>query len=367
MKTHVVSFLLVVWTLAVSGAEPGTKRFLYVSTPDAAQKGGSGTGILVFDIDDGHRFVRRIEVPKFQEGLRGFCPSLAGHSAYYSTTSRRLGRFDLETEKILWEKTYNVGCDRCAITPDGKKIYVPSGWWIKGTNSCWMVVDAGDGHEIKRLLSNDGPHNTIASLDGRFVYGGSETNFWVFNAKNDSVVKTIGPVGESGVFPFTVKSDNSIAYICLGKHVGCDVVDLKKGRVLSRVLAGSEPIAHRTHGAALTPDEKELWLSDQDGKKLFVFDATHQPPSPKGHIELSQGGHGWVCFSLDGKYAWSHTPDVIDVKTKQVVATLKDEKGESVSSSKFFEAHFRDGKLVRVGNQFGVGRGSEPQSVISNQ
>ena len=32
------------------------------------------------------------------------------------------------------------------------------------------------------------------------------------------------------------------------------------------------------------------------------------------------------------------------------------EKGEPVSGSKFFEAHFRDGKLVKVGNQFGVGR-----------
>ena len=76
-------------------------------------------------------------------------------------------------------------------------------------------------------------------------------------------------------------------------------------------------------------------------------------------IDLSEGGHGWVCFSLDGKFAWSHTPDVIDAKSKQIVATLKDENGQRVCGSKFFEAHFRDGKLVRVGNQFGVGRRGE--------
>ncbi|MEY2409849.1 MAG: hypothetical protein QOF48_2519 [Verrucomicrobiota bacterium] len=356
MNFPIVPLLLAAFVMASSAAEPGLKRYLYLSTPDAAQKGGSGSGILIFDIDDGHRFVRRIDIPKFQEGLRGFCPSLAGHAAYYSTTSRRLGRFDLETEKIVWEKTYNVGCDRCAVTMDGGKIYVPSGWWIKGTNSCWMVVDAGDGHELKRLPANDGPHNTIASLDGRFVFGGSETNFFVFNARNDSLLQRISPVGESGVFPFTVNNDNSLAYICLGKHVGCDVVDLKRGAVLHRVLAGEQPIAHRTHGAALTPDGKELWLSDQDGKKLFVFDAQQMPPSPKGHVDLSTTGHGWICFSLDGKYAWSHTPDIIDAHSKKVVATLKDEKGEPVSGSKFFEAQFLDGKLVRVGNQFGLGR-----------
>ena len=83
---------------------------------------------------------------------------------------------------------------------------------------------------------------------------------------------------------------------------------------------------------------------------------TKMPPTPKGHVDLSDGGHGWVCFSLDGRYAWCHTPDVFDVKTKQLVATLKDETGKPVSSSKFIEVHFRDGKVVGMGNEFGLGR-----------
>jgi len=105
-----------------------------------------------------------------------------------------------------------------------------------------------------------------------------------------------------------------------------------------------------------TPDETELWISDQVGKKLFIFDATKMPPTPKGQIELSQGGHGWVSFSLDGQYAWTHTPDVFDARTKKLVATLKDENGKPVSGSKFIEVHFRDGKVVQVGNEFGLGR-----------
>src|SRR5206468_572445 len=91
-------------------AESGSKRYLYVSTPDAAQGGGSGSGILVFDIDDGHRFVRRIEIP-FKEGLRGFCGNAKRHAVYYSTTNRRLGAFDVESEKILWERQYDSGCE----------------------------------------------------------------------------------------------------------------------------------------------------------------------------------------------------------------------------------------------------------------
>lgn len=169
-------------------------------------------------------------------------------------------------------------------------------------------------------------------------------------------MRTFKGVGQRGVFPFTVDSRNRFAYVCLGAQVGFEVPNLQTGEVPHRVLAGDAPIAHRTHGAALTPDETELWISDQDGKKLFIFDATRRPPKAKGHVELSGGGHGWVCFSLDGRFAWCHTPDVFDARIKQRVATLKDETGKAVSGSKFIEVHLRDGKVVRMGNEFGLGR-----------
>lgn len=59
-----VSLLLVAPTRA---AEP-VRRYLYVATPgirDYLEFGGAG--ILVFDIDDGHRFVKCIETPASQE------------------------------------------------------------------------------------------------------------------------------------------------------------------------------------------------------------------------------------------------------------------------------------------------------------
>jgi hypothetical protein len=343
--------------LAILLAQSGEKRYLYMSTPDGAQQEGrSGAGILVFDLDAGHSFVKRIEVPVFKEGLRGFTGNAKTHSAYYSTTNRRLGRFDLEAEKVVWDRTYEAGCDRSAITPDGTKIYAPTGWWYQGADSGFLVVDAKTGDLLKRLTVGPMAHNSFTSLDGRFVFLGTTTMLTMFDTRDESVVKQVKDVGERGVFPYTVNSRNTIAYVCLGNHVGFDVVDLEAGKALHRVLAGDAPIAHRTHGAGLTPDETELWISDQAGKKLFIFDATKMPPAPKGHVELSQGGHGWVTFSLDGKYAWCHTPDVFDAKTKEKVATLKDEKGVPFSTSKFIEVHLKDGKVVRVGSEFGLGR-----------
>ncbi len=346
--------------LALASAHAEDRDLLYMASPDGAQQGGSGNAVLIFDINNGYKFVRRIEVPLMMEGVRGFCANAATHRAYYSTTNHTLGCLDLETDKIVWEKKYPGGCDRAAVTPDGKKIYVPTGWWAAEGASEWFIVDAATGEITKHLPVNGNAHNTVMGLDGKFVYCGSNTTLTVVRTSDDTVVKAIAPIGESGVFPFTVDSRQKYAYVCLGKHVGFDVADLASGTVIHRVLAGDGNIAHRTHGAGLTPDEKELWISDQDGKRLYVFDATTMPPKEKGYVDLTIEGHGWVTFSLDGRFAWCHTPDIIDASTKKIVATLKDEKGETFCSSKFFEVQFHDGKVTKVSDQFGVGRAAAP-------
>ncbi|MCE9520304.1 MAG: hypothetical protein K8R87_12225 [Verrucomicrobia bacterium] len=342
-------------------AEGSLKRYLYMSTPDASQAGGSGQGILVFDIDDGHRFVRRIELP-FAEGLRGFCGNLKRHALYFSSMKKRLGAFDLETEKILWDREYEMGIDRACITPDGSKLYAPTGFWFGEPASGLLMVTPENGDIIKPIPAGPLAHNSIASLNGQFVFLGTKTAFHIFRAADGSLVRTVDEVGEKGVFPFTVDSRNRLAYICLGGHIGFDVVDIASGKALHRVLAGPEPIAHRTHGAALTPDESELWISDQQGQKLFYFDATVQPPKQKGFVELSMAGHGWVCFSMDGRFGWCHTPDVFDAHSHKQIATLKDENGRVVCGSKFIEVHLRDGKVVAMGDQFGLGRAASRSS-----
>ncbi|MFP6899100.1 MAG: hypothetical protein VCA38_21120 [Roseibacillus sp.] len=354
-------FTLCLALCLISSTSAEVRRYLYCATPDGAQaQGKSGTGIVIFDIDNGHQFVRRVEIPIFKEGLRGFTGCTATKRLYYSTTNKRLGCFDLESNKVVWDQQYHGGCDRTCITPDGKTIYAPTGWWYKGDDSGFLMIDPKDGTLLKRIKVGTAAHNSIASLDGKFTYLGTTTKLTQFDAKTGEILKSIEPVGESGVFPYTVNSDNSIAYVCLGKHVGVDVVDLKKGSVIHRVFAinpdNKKKVTHRTHGAGMTPDETQLWISDQAGKRLYTFDMTVMPPVQTGHLDLSTGGHGWVCFSLDGKYGYSHTPDVFDVKTRKVVASLKDENGKLFASSKFIEVHFDGDKVVKVSCEFGLGR-----------
>src|SRR5262245_56370768 len=106
------------------------RHFLYVAVPgirNYVEYGG--IGIRVDDVDSGYKFAKRIptwDLPKgsTSENVKGIAASAQTAQVYVSTI-KRLGCFDLVTEKKVWEKAYDGGCDRMAISPDGKLLYVP--------------------------------------------------------------------------------------------------------------------------------------------------------------------------------------------------------------------------------------------------
>src|SRR5262249_24021010 len=110
-----------------------------------------------------------------------------------------------------------------------------------------------------------------------------------------------------------------------------------------------------SHGIALTPDEREIWLADGANSLLHVFDATVMPPRPVASIAL-RDQPGWVTFSLDGRHAYPSTREVIDTATRRVVATLTDEEGRAGKTEKPREIVSADGRPLRVGDQSGLGR-----------
>ena len=101
------------------------KRYLYVAVPGIRDYlGYGGHGILVFDIDKNHQVVKRIPTQglhpdKTPSNVKGIAVSIPLNSIYVSTLES-LQRIDLTTEKILWERQFEGGCDRMSISPDGK-------------------------------------------------------------------------------------------------------------------------------------------------------------------------------------------------------------------------------------------------------
>jgi len=174
------------------------------------------------------------------------------------------------------------------------------------------------------------------------------------------VVQEIGPFSHS-IRPFTINGSQTLCFVNVNELLGFEVGDCKTGKVLHRVeVAGYQtgPTKRHgcpSHGIALTPDERELWLADAANSSIHVFDATVMPPKQVASIKL-RDQPGWITFSIDGRHAYPSTGDVIDTHSKRVVATLEDEAGRPVQSEKLLELVFANGRPVRAGDQFGIGR-----------
>ncbi|HYT61032.1 MAG TPA: hypothetical protein VEL06_12725, partial [Haliangiales bacterium] len=91
----------------------------------------------------------------------------------------------------------------------------------------------------------------------------------------------------------------------------------------------------------------------------FGTNATATPPLQVASITL-RDQPGWVTFSLDGRYGYPSTGDVIEVATRKIVAGLKDETGTDVQSEKMLEVDFAGDQPIRAGDQFGLGRVTRP-------
>jgi len=358
---HRTLSLLCLFLLPLLSRGGEISRRLYVACPGVREYlEYGGHGVLVFDIDHDFKFVRRIPSAGLGDNgapmnVKGVCASPALGRLYVSTLKTMLC-FDLASDKMLWEKPYEGGCDRMAITPNGKTIYLPS---LEGP--LWHVVDAASGSVERVIRPDSGSHNTVASRDGREVFlAGLHSPLLTIASTADAATRTCGPFS-APIRPFTVNREASRCYVCLNELLGFEVGDLKSGKKLHRVevtgFKQGEVKRHGcpSHGIGLTPDGHEIWLCDSANASLHIFDNTHEPPVQTASVKL-RDEPGWVTFTLDGRYALPSTGEVIDVKTRRIVTQLTDEMKRSVMSEKMVEIHFQDGKAVAAGDQFGVGR-----------
>lgn len=349
-----------VWGLLFQRAD-AARRFLYVATPgirNYLEYGGHG--LLIFDIDDGHKFVKRIPtggIDKNQQpiNVKGICAS-ADTKLIHISTKASLMCLNMLTDELLWERQYDQGCDRMALSPDGQILYQPS--FERGQ---WYVLDAITGNEIKRITPNSRAHNTVFGSNGKWCYlaGLASPLLTVADASTHTISHTVGPFSHN-IRPFTVNGQQTLAFVCINECLGFEIGDLVTGKKLHRVEVPGFPRGPvkrhgcPSHGIGLTPDEKELWVCDAHNQQMHIFDLTVMPPSYTASIAC-RDEPGWITFSNDGTLAYPSSGDVIDVSSRKVVAQLTDEEGRAVGSEKMLEIDWDGNQPIRAGNQFGTG------------
>ncbi len=354
-------------------AQPRAARerdLLYVAVPNRA--GGTefmgdygGVGILVFDVRSDYRFVKRIPTWDYPasvepEAMRGIEVSIPAGLLYIAMRTR-LAAFSLTTDKMVWEQTYDGQCcDRLSVSPDGTTIYAPG-----DGNATWYVIDAATGDLIATVATpeSNGAHNTVWALDGSrvFMSGQQSPIISVADPATHTVVQTIGPFSNV-VRPFTINGRGTLLFANVNDLLGFEVADLETGEMIHRVevegygWSRNRRLPHQvpSHGIALSPDETEIWVVDGVNRYVHVFDATAMPPEQMMSIP-TRDVPAWLTFGLDGEFVYPSSGDVIDAATKEIIAGLTDEFGNTVRSEKMIEVLFEDGQPVRTVDQFGIG------------
>ena len=169
--------------------------------------------------------------------------------------------------------------------------------------------------ELARITPDSGAHNTVAGLDGKEAYlAGLKSPFLtVADTGSHRAIRTVGPFSAS-IRPFTVNGRQTLCFVNVNELLGFEVGDLASGQKLHRVeVQGFKkgPTKRHgcpSHGIGLTPDEKELWLTDSFNTRLHIFDATVMPPKQAASIvRARRAGLGHlqhrrpVRLSVDGR------------------------------------------------------------------
>src|SRR3989441_4479989 len=335
-------------------AEAQEQRYLYVALPGSDDANPDrAVRIVVFDIANAHRFVKRIPLwpatrGEDSEAVRGTAASARTGRLYISTT-KRLAAIDLKPDKIVWKRSYeNHCCDRLAVSPDGQTIYAPAFGRAK-----WYVIHAATG-ELRATIGVTGwPRETMYSRDGKHAYLAAWESpvLSVSDASSHEIVKTVGPFSAS-LCPFTLNAKETLAFANVDGLGGFEVGDLQTGLILVRVEAeGDDKDAAAkyecpSHGIAFTPDERELWVADGVQNRLQVFDAGVYPPVTLTAVDLPAQPR-WIAFSIDGPYAYSSTGDVVGVATRKIIGSLEEPAGTKVNSENLVEIDFVDGRPIR--------------------
>jgi hypothetical protein len=145
---------------------------------------------------------------------------------------------------------------------------------------------------------------------------------------------------------------------------GMQVADLETGQIATAELPEHpNDSPGLMHGIGWAPDEREVWQSSNwQDPHVYVWDM-HNPMAPvlKQTLALRSGrGTHWLTFTIKGDYVYvsptknsEDGTEIFDGRTHASVGVIG-------SSEDMLEVDFENGKVKRVGDQYGIGRRTEP-------
>jgi hypothetical protein len=347
-------------SVARSGRHVDNGRFLYAVNQAAAERGS----ISVYDVSAGHSLVKKISTVAGVDDVKGVVASKAGRLYVAYRTQRGAGMIfclDIHNDAVIWNRVIDPDVDRLAIDPSGRLLYVPT--WEGRPADFINVLDADNGELVRRVYLSNRSHDALYPLSGplfqetkaedgsgRYLYMIDPTTYAVSTLGPYSGI--LGPYAVDGTSQYVV---NNVTDLC-----GMQVAELATGRIVSVSLPehpGGEP--GLLHGIGWRPDQAEVWQSSAAGDPHIYVWNMHNPMAPvladRIRMRSSEGSH-WLTFDIEGKYPYVAPGKSSGKMTEIFDAHTHKSVGEIASSEDLIEIDFADGKVSRVGDQYGIGR-----------
>src|SRR5579864_1833439 len=209
---------------------------------------------------------------------------------------------DTATNKVTATITLTGRPNQCAVTPDGRYVAVP----IRDKNAV-DIVDV-EQQKVVKTLPVSKPHNAFNAGSNRYLFvsamGTKQINVIDLTTMAYSAKVTVGGIPR----PYVVTPDGTTMYVAVTDLHGFIKVDVASGKIQRVAMPAEnhtpkrrpfEPSNTLTHGLALSPDGKELWVTSLLDNCLYIYDV--KSGKIVGSVPVGEGPN-WVAFSPHGKY-----------------------------------------------------------------
>jgi hypothetical protein len=345
--------------VAANASSPS--RMLYAVNQSSATRGS----ISVYDIDRGHNLLKTIPTVSDVDDVKGVAVSAATGKIYVAYRTRSgvgmIYCLSVYEDAVLWNRVIDPDVDRLSIHPNGRPLYVPT--WEGGSADYINVLDADSGDFVRKVYFSNRSHDTQFPLSGPLFQATKATDgsghYLYLVDPSSYAISRIGPY--SGILgPYAVDGMSRHVVNNVSGLWGMQVADIKTGQIVSANIPDHPPgEPGLLHGIGWTPDESEVWESSSFSDPHIYVWSMLDPMAPKLKEQLSlrsrRGAH-WLTFDLRGDYAYVAPSKDSDDGTEIFNARTHKSDGLIGSSEDMIEIDFTNGKISRVGDQYGIGR-----------
>jgi len=306
--------------VAMTGnAQAATRSLLYVAN-------SQGDDISIIDLAT-QKVIKTLKVGPI---VHGVCAQADGRRAFATIESENsLKVIDTKTNTVTDSIALGGRPNECAATNDGRYVVVP----LLAPANLSVVVDVAEKKIVKSFktvhphncFTPEGGSNTIVYCEERDAYRIHRIDLAKMEITNE--VKVAGDPR-----PFAITKDEKTLYTALSGLHGVAVIDIPHETMSQIALPPMpwmackvEPPNTPTHGIALTPDARKLWVTSVSDAGVYVYDIATKKLGKKITVGACPN---WISFSADGKYAGVSNADsddtsILDVKAEKEIARVK--------------------------------------------